>query len=220
MAAGGPHRRQVSAGRGSGAAPRPPPRPSPGALPPFTPPGPHPRLCRAGSRSHRPGDTPGLSRQARRCPGHPPAAVSRAATLRAQEGSRRAAPRVGITWAGRGGSPLAPPPPARCNQLLLGRRAGNGLKGATQPPTPGYLPPRLGSQQPTEPAAAARAPRLPALPPRVPPAPVRRPPVPPRGGRGPFKEVVQSSRGAAKSSGSAEFPRPRPPRPPIGARRA
>ncbi|KAM4886724.1 uncharacterized protein FYW23_011198 isoform 2-T2 [Sylvia borin] len=98
-------------------------------------------------------------------------------------GSRRAAPHgaaargshVGGTWR----PPIGPPALARCNQLLLGRRAGNGFKGAPQG---------------------------------------RRCPLKLSGGRGPFKEVVQSSRGAAKSSGSAEFSRPRPPRPPIGAR--
>lgn len=143
-------------------------------------------------------------------------ATGRRGPFKGAGGSRRAeshgaaarGSHVGGTWRPLIGRPAL----ARCNQLLLGRRAGNGLKGAPQL----RASPR---------GAAAAAPGVPAGQ-RVSASdragPGRRcaalSHAGTRGGRGPFKEVVQSSRGAAKSSGSAEFLRPRPPRPPIGAR--
>ncbi|XP_041338678.1 collagen alpha-1(I) chain-like [Pyrgilauda ruficollis] len=223
---GGPYRRQVSArdSRRGEAGPLQPRRP--GILPPSAPrgtarygscPAPVP-VSRAGSSRRRQSDAgvpvPAIPT------GHTVTTATGGRTARGPfkgtGGSRRAAPHgaaargshVGGTW-----RPLiGPPAPARCNQLLLGRRAGNGLKGAAQL----RASPR---------GAAAAAPGVPArqwVSASGRAGPGRRSavlsPAGTRGRRGPFKEVVQSSRGAAKSSGSAEFLRPRPPRPPIGAR--
>lgn len=112
---------------------------------------------------------------------------------------------MGGTWR----PPIGRPALARCNQLLLGRRAGNGLKGAARLRT---APRGAGAAAPGVPAGQ----RVRAF--WLGPAGAALSPPGTRGGRGSFKEVVQSSRGAAKSSGSAEFSRPRPPRTPIGAR--
>lgn len=131
----------------------------------------------------------------------------RAAPLRRREapaGQRR----VGVTWAGRAGSPLARRPPARGNQLLLGRRAGGGLKGAA--PLPQHPPAPCSAPGGGRGSSWGKAPG--------PPSESRRALGPgPLGwahsegcGRGPFKEVVQSSRRAAKPRGQAGSRRPAP----------
>lgn len=237
-AAGGPHRQQVSAGgsRSGGAGPgRPaPPRGPPALLSAGT------TVVPAGSRGPgRPRSLPGPgarepSRVLQPPPGLPrpaagtalptgepagaPACARRgAAPLRAQGapgGQHRMARRrrrAGVTWVVRRGSPLAPRPLPGCNQLLLGRRAGNVLKGASQPPTPPATRSARSGQPQLERRRCPRASRSPA---RAAPALRCRPPPPPAAGAAPLRKLsshgaaLPSHRGQPSSRGPA--PRTRP----------
>lgn len=121
---------------------------------------------RARSRSPTPSLGSGLLRAPDSRHQHQP---SPRGPFKAAGGSRRMS-RVGVTWAGRGSSALAPRPPPIAISCYWGEGQETALKGKR------------------------RADRT----------------APPASGRGPFKEVAQSSRGAANRRGQAGSRSPAP----------